>query len=71
MTKAKLVGNYVNSILAKREVMAAGYQEAIMLDAQGYVCEASGENVFAIKHGILFTPPPGASILGGITRGPC
>ena len=68
MTKAKLVGNYVNSILAKREVMAAGYQEAIMLDAQGYVCEASGENVFAIKNGTLFTPPAGASILGGITR---
>jgi branched-chain amino acid aminotransferase len=68
MTKAKLVGNYVNSILAKREVMAAGYQEAIMLDAQGYVCEASGENVFVVKHGTLFTPPAGASILGGITR---
>lgn len=68
MTKAKLVGNYVNSILAKREVMAAGYQEAIMLDAQGYVCEASGENVFVIKNGTLLTPPAGASILGGITR---
>jgi branched-chain amino acid aminotransferase len=68
MTKAKLVGNYVNSILAKREVMAAGYQEAIMLDAQGYVCEASGENVFVIKNGTLFTPATGASILGGITR---
>jgi branched-chain amino acid aminotransferase len=68
MTKAKLVGNYVNSILAKREVIAAGYQEAIMLDAQGYVCEASGENVFVIKNGTLFTPATGASILGGITR---
>jgi branched-chain amino acid aminotransferase len=68
MTKAKLVGNYVNSILAKREVMAAGYQEAIMLDAQGYVSEASGENVFVVKRGVLATPPMGGSILGGITR---
>jgi branched-chain amino acid aminotransferase len=68
MTKAKLVGNYVNSILAKREVVAAGYQEAIMLDAQGYVAEASGENIFVVKHGKLFTPPAGGSILAGITR---
>jgi branched-chain amino acid aminotransferase len=68
MTKAKIVGNYVNSILAKREVVAAGYQEAIMLDAQGYVAEASGENVFAIKHGRLITPSVGGSILAGITR---
>jgi branched-chain amino acid aminotransferase len=68
MTKAKLVGNYVNSILAKREVVAAGYQEAIMLDAQGYVAEASGENIFVVKQGKLFTPPAGGSILAGITR---
>lgn len=68
MTKAKVVGNYVNSILAKREVVAAGYQEAIMLDAQGYVAEASGENIFVVKHGKILTPPVGGSILGGITR---
>jgi branched-chain amino acid aminotransferase len=68
MTKAKIVGNYVNSILAKREVVAAGYQEAIMLDAQGYVAEASGENVFVIKGGRVFTPGVGGSILAGITR---
>jgi len=68
MTKAKLVGNYVNSILAKREVMAAGYQEAIMLDGQGYVAEASGENIFVVRHGRLSTPPAGGSILAGITR---
>ncbi len=68
MTKAKVVGNYVNSILAKREVVAAGYQEAIMLDAQGYVAEASGENIFVVKHGKVITPPVGGSILGGITR---
>ena len=68
MTKAKLVGNYVNSILAKREVVGAGYQEAIMLDAQGYVSEGSGENIFMIKAGKLYTPSIGASILQGITR---
>lgn len=68
MPKGKIVGHYVNSILAKREVMAAGYEEAIMLDAQGYVAEASGENIFVIKDGTVHTPPLGASILGGITR---
>jgi branched-chain amino acid aminotransferase len=68
MTKAKIVGSYVNSTLAKREVVSAGYDEAIMLDPQGYVAEASGENVFAIKRGKVFTPPLGGSILGGITR---
>jgi len=68
MTKAKLVGNYVNSILAKREVVAAGYDEAILLDSQGYVSEASGENVFLVRRGEVSTPPTGASILAGITR---
>jgi len=68
MTKAKIVGNYVNSILAKREVVAAGYDEAILLDAQGYVSEASGENVFMVRRGEVFTPPVGSSILAGITR---
>ncbi|MDH5674914.1 MAG: branched-chain amino acid transaminase [Myxococcales bacterium] len=68
MTKAKIVGNYVNSILAKREAIAAGYDEAIMLDPQGYVSEASGENIFVVKRGALFTPPQGVSILAGITR---
>jgi branched-chain amino acid aminotransferase len=66
MTKAKIVGNYVNSILAKREVV--GYQEAIMLDAQGYVAEASGENIFVVKNGRIATPAVGGSILAGITR---
>lgn len=68
MAKGKVVGHYVNSILAKREVTAAGYQEAIMLDPQGYVSEASGENIFMIKRGTVFTPALGASILSGITR---
>jgi len=67
MTKAKICGNYVNSILAKREVIAAGYDEAILLDAEGYVSEASGENIFIVKDGLLKTTPP-TSILKGITR---
>jgi branched-chain amino acid aminotransferase len=68
MAKGKVVGHYVNSILAKREAMAGGYQEAIMLDGQGYVCEASGENIFLVKKGRIYTPALGAAILGGITR---
>ena len=68
MAKGKVVGHYVNSILAKREVLTAGYDEAILLDPQGYVTEASGENIFVIKNGKIATPPLGASILGGITR---
>jgi branched-chain amino acid aminotransferase len=68
MAKGKVVGHYVNSILAKREVLAAGYEEAIMLDPQGYVCEASGENLFIVRDGRVVTPPLGGSILGGITR---
>lgn len=68
MSKAKVVGHYVNSIMAKREALAAGYQEAVMLDAQGYVAEASGENLFMVKDGKVFTPGVGASILSGITR---
>jgi branched-chain amino acid aminotransferase len=68
MTKSKIVGNYVNSIMAKREVVGAGFDEAILLDPQGYVAEASGENVFLVRGGALVTPPLGASILGGITR---
>ncbi len=68
MAKGKVVGHYVNSVLAKREVMAAGYQEAILLDAQGYVSEASGENIFVVRDGVVATPPLGSAILGGITR---
>lgn len=67
MTKTKTVGNYVNSILAKREALQAGYDEAILLDTEGYVSEASGENIFMVKDGILRTPPL-TSILPGITR---
>ena len=68
MAKGKIVGHYVNSILAKREVLKAGYDEAIMLDPQGYVCEASGENIFVVRGGKVATAPLGSSILGGITR---
>lgn len=67
MTKAKSTGNYLNSILAKREVTAAGYDEALLLDAEGYVAEASGENVFLVRRGVIKTPPL-TSILEGITR---
>lgn len=67
MTSAKGVGNYVNSILAKREVTKAGYDEALLLDTAGYVAEASGENIFMVKNGIIKTPPS-TSILPGITR---
>jgi branched-chain amino acid aminotransferase len=67
MTKAKISGNYVNSVLAKREVTKMGYDEAVMLDTEGYVSEATGENVFMVKNGILKTAPL-TSILPGITR---
>ncbi len=67
MTKSKTCGDYVNSILAKREVTRLGYDEAIMLDTTGLVSEASGENVFLVRDGILKTPPLG-TILEGITR---
>jgi len=67
MSKAKVCGNYVNSILAKREIMAAGYDEAILLDTEGYVSEASGENIFIVKNGTIKTTPL-TSILPGITR---
>jgi branched-chain amino acid aminotransferase len=71
MAKGKIVGHYVNSILAKREALTSGYDEAIMLDAQGYVAEASGENIFVVRNGKVATPPFASSILGGITRDTC
>lgn len=67
MTKTKTCGNYVNSILAKLEVTKDGYDEAIMLDTEGYICEASGENIFIVRHGRIKTPPL-TSVLPGITR---
>jgi len=68
MAKGKVVGHYVNSVLAKREALAAGYQEAILLDQLGRVTEASGENVWMVRDGVVSTPAYGASLLGGITR---
>jgi branched-chain amino acid aminotransferase len=67
MTMTKTVGNYVNSILAKREAVHGGYDEALMLDTEGYVAEASGENIFLVRDGLLKTPPL-TSVLPGITR---
>jgi len=67
MTKAKICGNYVNSIFAKREAVSLGFDEAIMLDTEGYVAEASGENIFTVKRGRIKTTPL-TSILPGITR---
>jgi len=67
MTRAKVPGYYVNSILAKKEVKAAGYDEAILLDPDGYVAEGSGENIFITRKGVLKTTPL-TSILAGITR---
>jgi len=67
MTKGKTCGDYVNSILAKREALLDGYDEAIMLDTQGLVAEASGENLFVVRDGEIFTPPL-ANVLDGITR---
>jgi len=67
MTKAKVSGNYANSVLAKTESRRLGFDEAIMLDPQGYVAECTGENIFLVRHGALHTPPS-AAILEGITR---
>ncbi len=67
MTKAKAVGNYVNSILAAVEARRAGYDEALMLDTEGFVAECSGENIFIVRGGRVKTTPP-TSILAGITR---
>jgi branched-chain amino acid aminotransferase len=65
---AKACGQYLNSVLAKIESQKAGYEEAILLDDTGRVCEGSGENVFVVWEGRIVTPPPAASILDGITR---
>ena len=68
MVKGKICGQYVNSVIAKREVMKAGYDEAIMLDTNGYVSECTGENLFMVRGGRIVTAPYGSAILGGITR---
>ena len=67
MTKAKISGNYANSILAKTESQRLGFDEAIMLDPQGYIAECTGENIFVVRNGKIITPST-APILEGITR---
>ncbi|HET9625702.1 MAG TPA: branched-chain amino acid transaminase [Kofleriaceae bacterium] len=68
MNKGKICGQYVTSVLAKRMAQKSGFDEALMLDAQGYVAEGTGENIFVVKHGVVRTPPLSGSILAGITR---
>jgi branched-chain amino acid aminotransferase len=68
---AKACGQYLNSVLAKIESLKAGYEEAILLDDKGYVCEGSGENLFVVKDGVISTPPQAAAILDGINRKSC
>ena len=67
MTNGKTCGDYVNSILAKREALLDGFDEAVMLDTQGFVAECTGENIFVVREGVMRTPPL-ATVLGGITR---
>lgn len=66
--KGKLIGQYINSVMAKQTAKLSGFDEAILADVNGYVSEGSGENIFVVKGGTLFTPPLAASILAGITR---
>jgi len=68
MPNAKLTGGYVNSVLAKQEALRAGYDEAVMLNSEGFVAEGSGENLFVVRDGIVRTPPVTAGVLDGLTR---
>ncbi|MEJ6003053.1 branched-chain amino acid transaminase [Paucibacter soli] len=68
MTQAKAVSNYTNSILANMEATEDGYDEAMLLDASGFVSEGAGENLFVIKGGVVYTPDLSAGALNGITR---
>jgi branched-chain amino acid aminotransferase len=65
---AKTTGNYVNSSMAKVEALKAGYDEAIMLNPQGFVSECTGENIFCVRDGVIITPPLAAGALEGITQ---
>src|SRR5947209_7022184 len=67
MTKGKITGQYINGVMAKREAIAAGFDEALLLDPEGYMTEGSGENLFMVKDGVVKTTPLNA-ILNGITR---
>jgi len=68
LVRGKVCGHYVNSVMAKTEAKREGYDEGILLDHCGYVAEGSGENIFIVRKGEIFTPDMSASILGGITR---
>ncbi|MDQ0014899.1 branched-chain amino acid aminotransferase [Variovorax boronicumulans] len=68
MTQAKSVSNYTNSILANMEALDDGYDEALLLDASGFVSEGAGENIFVVKGGVVYTPDLSAGALNGITR---
>jgi branched-chain amino acid aminotransferase len=68
MNKGKICGQYVTSVLAKRMAIKSGFDEALMLDPQGFVAEGTGENIFIVKDGVVRTPPTSAAILRGITR---
>jgi len=68
MVRAKCSGQYVNSFLANREASLGGFDEAILLDTEGYPSEGSGENLFIVKDGVLQTPPLSSAVLNGITR---
>ena len=68
MTQAKAVSNYTNSIMAGLEATADGYDEALLLDVQGFVSEGPGENLFIVRKGVVCTPDPSAGALNGITR---
>jgi branched-chain amino acid aminotransferase len=68
MNKGKICGQYVTSVLAKRMAIKSGFEEALMLDPQGYVAEGTGENIFIVKKDVVRTPPTSAAILAGITR---
>jgi branched-chain amino acid aminotransferase len=65
---SKASGQYLNSVLAKIEATKSGYQEAILLDSHGFVCEGSGENIYVVREGKILTPPQTAGILDGINR---
>jgi branched-chain amino acid aminotransferase len=65
---SKASGQYLNSVLAKIEAQKSGYEEAILLDDKGHVCEGTGENVYVVRDGVISTPPATASILWGINR---
>jgi branched-chain amino acid aminotransferase len=68
---SKACGQYLNSVLAKIESVKAGYEEGILLDDKGYVCEGTGENIFVIKDGVIHTPGQADAILDGINRKSC